>query len=108
MKTLNIGDTYNYMGYTLTVIRREGDIVIAENPDYGFEVFKVQHRKATPLPGGSLSEPGEYCPSSSQFGMYRAEHFPPKRGQKAHNVFAEYVKWYEPSQEQIIDNMAIQ
>ena len=68
MKTLNIGDSYQYMKHTLTVIEKVENFVLAFNPDYGYEVFKIRYRKASKLATWAISEPGEYPPSTSEFG----------------------------------------
>ncbi len=52
-QTLIIGNTYIHKAhkkFTLTVIKREGPIVMAYHPDYGYEVFKVRLRKEKQWP----------------------------------------------------------
>ncbi len=90
MKRLNVGDNYKYLGYVMTIKRRENNIVMAENPEYGYEVFKVLHREAAKLPGGSLSEEGEYPPSNSQFGI-NSGHWPHRHRALAEKYFEKLV-----------------
>jgi len=68
MRKLEIGDSYKYIGFILTVTAREKDIVMAENEAYGIEVFKILNRKESKFPDGSISEAGEFPPGTSQRG----------------------------------------
>lgn len=93
MRKLKIGDTYSHKShkkYILTITKREGDIIMAFNPEYGYEVFKVRLRKEKKWREGSVTPAGEYPPSSSEFGK-SAVHYPPKLYHLAEKVFSDYV-----------------
>ena len=90
MKTLQQGDSYQYMKYCMAVTNREGNIVFAENSRYGFEVFKIRNRKVNKLPGGGFSKPGEYPPSTSEWGVNSA-HFPPRHSALAEKFFRQLI-----------------
>ena len=99
MKKLFIGDTYTHTAhkkFILTVIMREGHIIMAYHPDYGYEVFKVKLRKEKQWPDGSITPAGEYPPSTGEFGK-SAVHYPPKLYHAAIKVFDIYVSKYNPS-----------
>ncbi len=88
-QTLIIGNTYIHKAhkkFTLTVIKREGPVVMAYHPDYGYEVFKVRLRKEKQWPNGSITPAGEYPPSNGEFGK-TAVHYPPKLYHLAVKVF---------------------
>ena len=90
MKILNPGDTYRYLGFILTITIRVEDIVMAENPEYGIEVFKIQSRKSVKFPNGSFSEAGEFPPSNSQWGI-NSGHWPLKHRKLALKYFERLV-----------------
>jgi len=90
MKKLTVGESYRYIGYTLTVTRREGDIIMAENPEYGIEVFKIHNRKAVRLPNGNFSIAGEFPPSTSQWGR-NSGHWPSRHRHLAEKYFEKLV-----------------
>lgn len=68
LRSIIIGSKISVLKDQLTIIKREADICLASNPDYGNEVFKIKHRKTTVLPNGTISEPGEYPLSTSEWG----------------------------------------
>ncbi len=91
MKKLGIGDSYKHMNYTLTVTRREKDIVLAEHPEYGFEVFRVKVRKEGTAMSGAIIPAGEYGPKNSDFGK-DCQHFSPRFMRNAHICFDKLVE----------------
>lgn len=91
-RTLNIGDTYTYLGYKLEVIQRIGDIVLAEHLKYGIEVFKVRHRKVETCPSGSVTQPGEYPPKTSEWGLWPSGHWRIDERDAAKRFFNELVR----------------
>ena len=68
MRKLEIGDSYKHIGFTLTVTKREKDIVFAENEAYGIEVFKIKNKKPREFSDGRISEGGEFPPGTSVWG----------------------------------------
>ena len=93
---LVFGNTYTHTShkkFTLTVIKREGHIIMAYHPDYGYEVFKVRLRMEKHWPNGSITPAGEYPPSTGEFGK-AAVHYPPKLYHAAIKVFDIYVSKY--------------
>jgi hypothetical protein len=85
MKTLKIGESYKHLGFILIITRREGNIIMAENPDYGYEVFRVKVRKESIIMDSKL-QAGEYPPANSEFGEY-CQFFPPRFTKNAHDCF---------------------
>ena len=91
MKVLKICDSYKHCGYTLTISRREGNIIMAENPEYGFEVFRVKSRKEGMAASGSIIPEGEYPPANSDFGI-DCQHFPTRFKHQANDTFKKMVE----------------
>ncbi len=97
MKTtekLLVGDTYKHIGYLLVITKREGDICFAENPEYGYEVFRVRWYKEGILPNGDPVPAGERPPTNSQFGK-DCQHYPPRFRQNALLCFRNMVDEYK-------------
>ena len=69
-----LGDTYRANGSEYKILKRIGQVCIAEemNTEYPqYEVFIVQHQKGgAKLPGGGITKAKELVPSNSQWGLY--------------------------------------
>ncbi len=89
MKTLNIGDSYKHQQSIFTVIRRQDNIVMAHDGNNIWEVFRIRIRKEKELPSGSTLEPGEYPPSTAEFGDFARCH---TFEDLAERSFMEFVK----------------
>ena len=91
-RILSIGETYTHNShrkFILKILMRGGPIILAYNPEYGYEVFKVRIRKEKKWDNSTIPA-GEYPPASSEFGKM-ALHFPPKY---LHLAVKEFMKLF--------------
>ena len=91
-RTLRVGDSYQYLGFKIEVIRRERDIIFAEHPEYGIEVFRVISRKPSKFPDGTWSRGGEGPPSTGQWGIKPSGHFRMSERARAEAYFERLVR----------------